>query len=57
MTDLRYPGGLIMKHEPFEINIQSRGPMFSRIVQEASDRARLEAGLHAFEIDDVIVCK
>lgn len=55
MTDLARLGGLIMKHKPFEVNIQSRGPMFSRVVQEASDRAQSETELHAFEIDDVIV--
>ncbi|KAI4256950.1 MAG: hypothetical protein L6R42_005934, partial [Xanthoria sp. 1 TBL-2021] len=48
-------GGLIMKHKPFEVNIQSRGPMFSRVVQEASDRAQSETELRAFEIDEVIV--
>ncbi|KAL8918842.1 MAG: hypothetical protein Q9208_007099 [Pyrenodesmia sp. 3 TL-2023] len=47
--------GLIMKHKPFEVNIRSRGPTFSRVIQEASNRARSETELHAFDIDDVIV--
>lgn len=55
MTNRACPAGLIMKHQPFEVNIRSRGPMFSRVIQEASNRARSETELHAFEIDDVIV--
>ncbi len=55
MTNGVYAAGLIMKHQPFDVDIRSRGPTYSRVIQEASEQARSEAELRAFEIDDVIV--
>ncbi|KAI4193763.1 MAG: hypothetical protein LQ350_008154 [Teloschistes chrysophthalmus] len=47
--------GLIMKHEPFQVEIRSRGPMFSRIIREANVGLGSETEHQALDIDDVIL--
>ncbi|KAL8704536.1 MAG: hypothetical protein Q9201_002310 [Fulgogasparrea decipioides] len=47
--------GLIMKHQPFQVDIKSRGPTFSRVVREASDRCRSDLESHTLQMNDVIV--
>ncbi|KAL8718103.1 MAG: hypothetical protein Q9225_004725 [Loekoesia sp. 1 TL-2023] len=47
--------GLIMKHKPFQVDVKSRGPTFSKIIFEARNRSRSDLESHTFNMDDVIV--
>ena len=44
-----------MKPKPFQVDIKSRGPMFSQIIGEARSQSRSGTGYHTLDINDVIV--
>jgi hypothetical protein len=44
-----------MKHKPFQVDIKSRGPTFSKVVNEARHRSQSETDYHTLDIADVIV--
>ncbi len=54
-TDHLPPVGLIMKHKPFQVDIVSRGPNFSKVVSEACKQAQSDMKTHTLEIRDVVV--
>ena len=54
-TDKVRSVGLIMKHKPFEVEIKSRGPTFSKIIDEARRQARSVTEYHTLDMNDIIL--
>ncbi|KAL8711937.1 MAG: hypothetical protein Q9220_003633 [cf. Caloplaca sp. 1 TL-2023] len=46
--------GLIMKHEPFEVSVESRGPTYVRVIEEARNWSQSDIDCYAFDINDVM---
>jgi len=44
-----------MKHQPFQVDIVSRGRRFSEVVDEACNRAQSDMKSHTLEIKDVVL--
>lgn len=53
MTDHLRIVGLIMKHKPFQVDIKSRGPRFSKAIHEAQTQYQSRTDYDTLDISDV----